>query len=116
MRDVDGDNRDARLEVARGDLGRDGLVGLELDDEVDVLADEVIGVPKGNPRLIAVVDDNQLDVGARRGGDQAGMDLAGERAVLSLRRIADPVAFAPADLRGHPETELVDLFDEAAVM
>ena len=60
---------------------------------------EVIGVPKRDLRLVAVVDDDQLDVGARSAArDQARVHLAGERAVLSLRRIADPVAFAPADL------------------
>ena len=61
MRNLDGDQRDVRVPVLgrhnRGDL----LVGLEFDDEVDVLAHEHIGVALGDLRIVAVVHANQLD-------------------------------------------------------
>ena len=44
MGDVDGDEGDARFQVLGRDLGGDGLVGLELDHEIDALAHELLGV------------------------------------------------------------------------
>ena len=89
MGDVDGDKRDVGLEVLRCDGGRDGLVGLELDDEIDVLADELLGVAERDLRLIAVADDDELDVLALGRPQQARVDLAGERAVLPLGAVAE---------------------------
>ena len=40
MRNVDGDQRDAGLLVLRGDSRGDGLVGLELDDQIDAIPDQ----------------------------------------------------------------------------
>ena len=45
MRDVDGDEGDVRFEILRCDRRSDGLVGLELDDQVDSFADQVFGIP-----------------------------------------------------------------------
>ena len=79
MGNVDGDERDVGLEVLGRDGGGDRLVGLELDDEVDSLANEVLGVAQGHLRLIPVVDHDQLDVVTLGRALQAGVDLAGER-------------------------------------
>ena len=84
--DVDGDQRNARLEVLRRDGRRHRLVGLELDDEIDLLLDQVLRVPQRHFRLIPVVDDDELEVLAFCGAKQARMHLAGKRAVLPLRR------------------------------
>jgi len=54
MGNVDRDERDVGLEVLRCDGGRDGLVGLEFDDEIDVLADELFGDAERDLRLVAV--------------------------------------------------------------
>ena len=87
-----------RLVVGRGDRRRDRFVGLELDDQIHAFADQQLRVLDRDLRLIAVVDDDQLDLRALGGADEAGVDLVGERAVLALAGIADPVALAPADL------------------
>ena len=50
------DQRDVRLAVLGGDDRRDVLVGLELDDEVDLLAHEDVGVALRDLRVVAVVD------------------------------------------------------------
>ena len=56
MRHFDRDQRDVGLAVLGGDDRRDVLVGLELDDEVDLLADEDVGVALRDLRAVAVVD------------------------------------------------------------
>ena len=42
MRNVDGDHRDARLVIRRGDGRRDGFVGLELDDQIDTARESAV--------------------------------------------------------------------------
>ena len=115
MRDVDGDHRDPRLVVGGGNRRGDRFVGLELDHQVDAFADQQLRVLEGDPRLVAVVDDDQLDLRALGGADQALADFVGERAVLPLAGVADPVFLAPADLAGEPIAVVLDLLDEAAV-
>ena len=39
MRNVDGDDRNARLVIGGGNRRRDSFVGLKLDGEIDALAD-----------------------------------------------------------------------------
>ena len=39
MRNVDGDDRNARLVISGGNRGRDSFVGLKLDGEIDALTD-----------------------------------------------------------------------------
>ena len=75
-----------RLVVRRGDRRRHRLVGLELDDQIDAFADQQLRVLERDLRLVAVVDDDQLDLLALGGAHQAVVDLARERAVLPLRR------------------------------
>src|SRR5439155_4366130 len=90
--------------------------GLELDDEVHALLDEVLGVAEGDLRLVAVVDDDQLDVLALGRPLQARVNLARERAVLSLARVADAVPTAPPHLRDDAVPALVDFLEQAAMM
>ena len=56
MRHFDRDERNVRLAVLGRDDRRDVLVGLELDDEIDLLAHEDVGVALGDLRVVAVVD------------------------------------------------------------
>ena len=56
MRHFDRDQRDVGLAVLRRDDRRDVLVGLELDDQVDLLTNEHVGVALGDLRVVAVVD------------------------------------------------------------
>ena len=84
MRNVDGDERNVRFEILRRDRWRHGFVGLKLDDEVDLLLDEMLGVAQRNLRLIAVIDDDQLETLALGGPYKPGMHLTRERAVLAL--------------------------------
>ena len=56
MGHFDRDERDAGLAVLRRDDRRDVLVGLELDDEVDLLAHEDVGVALRDLGVVAVVD------------------------------------------------------------
>ncbi len=116
MGNVDGDERDAGFQVLGGDLGSDGLVGLELDHEVDVFAHELLGVLERDLRLIAVVEDDQLDVFGFGGALEALVHLAGEGDVLSLGGVADAVPPATPDLGDQTETARVHLLQEAAVM
>ena len=99
MRNVDGNQRDVRLAVLRGDGWGDGLVGLELDDQIDAVPNQELGVLDRDFRLVAVVHDDELDVFTLGGLDQAGMHLARERAVLSLRAVPDPVLLPAPRLR-----------------
>jgi hypothetical protein len=62
MRDVDGNHRNARLVVARGNRRSHRFVGLKLDDEVDAFADEELRILQRYFGLISVVDDDQLDL------------------------------------------------------
>jgi hypothetical protein len=59
---VDRNERDVRFQVPGSDRWRRRLVRLELDHEVDALANEVLGDPQRHLGLVAVVDDDQLDV------------------------------------------------------
>ena len=71
MRNLDGDERDVRLAVLGGDDRRDVLVGLELDDEIDLLANQDVGVALRDLRAVAVVDRDELDALGRGGALQA---------------------------------------------
>jgi len=51
---------------------------LKLKHQVDALADENVGVAQGLARAVAVVKGDELHVLARRGGDHAACDFAGE--------------------------------------
>ena len=64
MRHLDRDQRDVRFAVLRRDDRRDVLVGLELDDEIDFLAHEDVGVALRDLRVVAVVDADELDPSA----------------------------------------------------
>ena len=66
MGDLEGDERDLRIAVFRRDRCRDVLVGLELDDEVDLLTDQDLGVALRDFRVVAVVDADELRRRARR--------------------------------------------------
>ena len=72
MWNLDRDQRDVRFAILGGDDRRNLLVGLELDDEVDALADENVGVALRDPRAVAVVDANELDAFGGSGALQAG--------------------------------------------
>ena len=116
MRHVDGDQRNVRFEVLRRDRRRNGLVGLELDDEIDALANEVLGIAQGDLGLVAVVDNDQLDVLAVGRTLEAAEHLAGKGGVLALGGIPDPVPSPAAHLRGEPVAGRIDLLDQAHVV
>jgi len=94
---VDGNERDTGLEILGGDGRRHGLVRLELDDEVHSFADEVLGIPERDLRLVPVVDDDELRPFPLGGAFQARSHLARERRVLALRAVAEAVALAALD-------------------
>ena len=77
---------------------------------------ELLGVPERDLRLIAVVDDDQLDVFGLRRALQAFVDLAGEGAVLPLGGVADAVTPATPDLGDQAKAARVHLLQEPAVM
>ena len=56
MRHLDRDERDPCLAILGGDNRRHVLIGLELDDQIHLLADEDVGVPLGDLRAVSVVD------------------------------------------------------------
>ena len=66
VRHFDRDQRDVRFAVLGRDDRRDVLVGLELDDQIDLFAHEDVGVALRDLRVVAVVDRDELD--ALRGG------------------------------------------------
>ena len=63
--------RDTGLEISRRHFRSDRLVGLELEREIEVLANQMFRVPQRDLRLISVVDDDQLDVRGFGGALQA---------------------------------------------
>ena len=90
--DVDGDEWDVGLEILRSDRGSDGLIGLELDDQIHSFTDQVLGISERHLRLIPVVDDDELDILRFRGDLKARIDFTRERAVLTLAGITDSIA------------------------
>jgi len=61
MGDVDGDKRDASPGDLVADDGSNFLFDLELDDEVDFIADELFDVANGGRAVITVVEDEKVD-------------------------------------------------------
>ena len=76
MRNVDGDERDVGFAVLRGDRRRHRLVGLKLDHEIHAVADQELGVLQRDLRLVAVVDDDDVDALAFGGTHQAVVHFA----------------------------------------
>ena len=116
MRNVDGDDRNA----APGDR-RTAIAGATASSVWNSMTRSTPSrisssrVAERDLRLIAVVDDDQLDLRSLGGAHQAAVNLARERAVLPLRRISDPVLLAPPDLRRQAVAVVFDLLDESAV-
>ena len=106
MRHLDRDERNVRLAVLGADNRRDVLVGLELDDEVDLFSNQNVGVALGDFRVVPVVERDQFD--ALRGGGalEAERHLLRERVVRSLRGIAKPVEF----LFERPQRTAIEVF------
>ena len=116
MRNLDRDQRDVGFAVLRGDDRRDVLVGLELDDEIDLLAHQDVGVALRDLRAVAVVDRDELDALRRGGALQALRDLLRELVVGALRRIAEPVRLLPERPHVRAIEVLADLLDHAAAL
>ena len=116
MRDVDGDERDAGLEVLRRNRRRRRIVGLELNRQVDLLANQLLRVAKRDFGLVAVVHDDELDPRVLGRPQQARVDLTRKRSVMSLRRVADSVACLPLDLEGATVAAHVDLLQQPAMV
>ncbi len=116
MRHLERDQRNLRVAVLRRHGCRDVLVGLELDDEVDLLTDEDLGVALRDLRVVAVVDADQLDAVRRRRALQADRDLLRELIVGALRRVPQPerLLLERADVRSVEV--LADLLDHAAAL
>ena len=96
--------------------GRDQLVGLELDHQVHLLFDQVVGAAQRDLRLVAVVHHDQFHVLALGGAHQAIAHFAVERGVLPLRRIADAVEPPPPDFARQPVVIFADLIQETALV
>src|SRR5215212_8254300 len=92
VRDVDRDERDPRLQVLRRDRGRGGFVGLELDRQIDLLANQLLCVSKRHLWLVAVVDDDELDLRVFGRTQETGVHFTRKRSVAALRRVPDPMA------------------------
>ena len=61
MRDIDGDQRNVcGCDLVR-DNGRDFLLDLELDHEIDAILHELFGVAQGGGSVVAVVENQQID-------------------------------------------------------
>ena len=114
MRDIDGDHGNARLQKLARDGGGHRLVGLEFDDEVDLFADQLIGVAVGGAGIVAIVENDELDAGGLRGPDQSGSHFAGERGILALGGVAQPIAAIRAQVGKDAVLILADFFQEAA--
>ena len=70
MRNVDGDERDARLDISRGNGRRDRFVGLELERQIEVFSHQLQRVVQRDLRLIPIVHDDQLDASIFCGSHQ----------------------------------------------
>src|SRR5687767_8653473 len=92
MRNFERDNGDVRRDQLRGDYRRNVFIGLELDRQVDALAYESLGVAQCGLRAVLVIDDDEIDIGARGSGGDAVADCARERKFAALRRVAELVA------------------------
>src|SRR5262249_32300757 len=70
----------------------------------------------GNFWLVAVIDDNQLEMFAFGRTDEPHVHFAREGTVLALRGVSDAIPFAGANLGGQTVPAIVEFFHEAAVM
>ena len=114
MRDVDGDEWDVCLQVLGGNRRRDRFVGLKLDGQIDSFMDELVGAAESGFRFIAIIRDNELDMGLLRGAAQAGQHFAGEGAVLTLRSVTDTITLGWLRLRDQPVLIFPHLVQEPA--
>ena len=114
MRHLDGDERDAGLAILRRHDRRDVLVGLELDDEIDLLTNEHVRIPLRDLRAVAVVDADELDALRRRRPLQAGRDLFGELVVGALCRVAQSIRALLERTQVRSVEVLADLLDHPA--
>ena len=90
------------------------VVGLELDDEIHLLAHQHIGVALRDLRVVPVVHADQFD--ALRGGGalQAGRDLFRELIVGALRGVSEPVGALLERAQVRTIEVLARLLDHAA--
>jgi hypothetical protein len=75
---VDGDEWDVCFQILRSDRGSHGLIGLELDDQIHSLMNQVLGISEGHLRLISIVDNDELDIFGLRGGLKTRINLMRE--------------------------------------
>ncbi len=61
MGNVDGDQGDFGRRDFVGNDGSDLLIDLEFDDQIDLIAHELLGGPDSGGRIIAIVEDEQVD-------------------------------------------------------
>src|ERR1700710_2793041 len=91
------------------------LVGLEFDDEVDLLPDEVLGVADGDLRAVAVAENHEVDACFKGAAAYAVGNEAGEGELFALRGVADSVALAMPVLTCETVGVLHGAFEETAL-
>jgi hypothetical protein len=104
VRDLDRNHGNARLVILRRDRRRDVREGLELNHQIELVADEMVRVPERNRPAEAVVEDHQIQARGLRGMKEALREGARERelgalgckshfvAVLTGERSCQPIA------------------------
>ncbi len=115
MRHVHGDEGNAGLEIFRRDRRRDGLIGLELHDQIDLLANQPIHVAKRDLRTAPVVEHDELDVLGSGRPHETGLHLPLKRTVVAERGVSHPKALRSLQVGQQPIPALVDFFNEVAV-
>ena len=95
---VDGDQGNVGRGDLVGDHGGDVLFDLELDDEIDSGAHELIGIQQGGLGVVAVVQDEEVDPESHGGLLQGLGYKLGEGHVAGLAGIAEAELLGAGDL------------------
>src|SRR6266700_1049875 len=114
VRNVDGDDGNIALQILSGNGGSDGLIGLELDDQIDGFTNQIIGITQGDLGVIPVIDHDQFDLGALGRAHQTRGNFTREGRVLAVPGVSDAVAAACPQIASQPILIDANFFDQVA--
>jgi len=113
VRNIDCDERDLASMYFAAMAGAIIFIGLELDDQIQLLPDQVSALRKSDFRLITIVRTISSTC-SRSAAASTRSAPPGRMSILPLRGIADPKRLAPARFRSQPVTVLANLVQKSA--
>ena len=112
MRDLDRDQGNARVRNLVRNDGRDLLLNLKFDDQVDPVGDKLLRIADRRGGVVVVVEDHQIHAGRGRGRPEALGNCLREGQVFRLASKAEPYFSRTG---GQPVQAILRLRDIAAM-